>query len=335
MLPLPLLLLLAAPPPTPAAATNQAPAPVEPAKGWFRPGEVEKGCVARAIALPAGITASGTLKVRFVVWTDGTADRVELPGEVSPLVAEAITAAVKGCRFTPGRRPDGARAPVWTVLPLRFVDEAGAGGEKPAGGAPPATAAMPAAGTPPREADPGCVQKQFHFRFPPNQLLRGVLVMRVAMSAEGRPGAFEFPPDLPGEVADAFKLSVEGCRFLPAAAPGGQAVAGTFEHRVVFTLPGDAERAAGTGPKLKREARLASTTCLQRLHPYGMVGHAVVAVKVTARGVPTDFRLKPDNVPADMRLHIFDVLTTCKWEPAIGPDDQPVDGDTVVTIRYR
>jgi hypothetical protein len=54
-----------------------------------------------------------------------------------------------------------------------------------------------------------------------------------------------------------------------------------------------------------------------------------------AEGEPTNFRLLPENTPAALRLAIFDVLSACRWEPAIGLDDRPVAGDTEVTIRYR
>jgi hypothetical protein len=331
---LPLLLLLAAEPIVPAE-------PVVPGRGWFKPAEVEKGCVARSIVMPPGVTGTGKVNVKFAVWTDGTPDRVEVTEVVPPLVAEAITAAVKGCRFTPGRKPDGARAAVWTSLPLRFVDESGAAGheapEGTPGQAPPPVGGgtPPSPGTPPRQAEPGCVEKQLHYRFPPNRMLRGLLVIRVAMSAEGTPGAFEFPPDLPPDVANAFKLSVQACPFQPATTPAGLATAGTYEYRVNFALPGEAEREAGAGPRLKREAKLASTACLQRLRPFGVIGHAVVQVRVTEGGEPTNFRLQPDNVPADLQLHIIDVLGTCKWQPAVGLDDKPIAADTVVTIRYK
>ena len=45
--------------------------------------------------------------------------------------------------------------------------------------------------------------------------------------------------------------------------------------------------------------------------------------------------MQPENTPASLRLAIFDVLSMCKWDPAVGLDDQPTAGDTSVTIRYR
>jgi hypothetical protein len=320
MLTLPLLLLLAADPPVPAtAATNQVPSPVFATSGHTRPAETEKGCVGRSIRLPralAGMTGSVTAK--FAVDRDGSVSRFELLSEAPGEVASGLWQAVQDCRFSPGKDPRGMPVLMWVILPIRFQ-----------GDAPP-----PEAGTTPREADPGCIQKQLHFRLPPNRLLHGLLVVRVALSAEGTPGAIELHSDLPDDVANAVRLSIRGCSFLPARSAIGQALAGTFEYRVNFALPGEAERAS-VAPKLKREARLASTTCLQRLRAFGVIGHAVVQVRVTADGEPTDFRLQPENVPADLRLHIFDVLSTCKWEPALGLDDLPVAADAVVTIRYR
>jgi len=61
----------------------------------------------------------------------------------------------------------------------------------------------------------------------------------------------------------------------------------------------------------------------------------VVQVTVTPEGEPTNFRLQPQNTPVDLRTQIIDVLSMCKWETALGPDDKPVAGDTEVTIRYR
>lgn len=304
--------------------------PVALGPGWFKPAELEKGCVGRAIVMPPGLAGSGRVVVKFAVQVDGTADRVEVPEVVPRLIAEAIAAAVKGCRFSPGRAPDGKRAAVWTTLPLRFEEEI------PYAGTPrPAAAPPPPAGTPPREARPGCIDNQLHYRFPPNRLLHGVVAVRVAVSAEGKTGAFQFPPDLPDDVVNAFTLSIQDCPYLPATAPGGEATAGTFEYRINFAAPGDAERASGAAPRVKREARLTSPTCLQRLRPAGVIGHAVVQVTVTAEGEPTNFRLQPENTPASLRLAIFDVLSMCKWDPAVGLDDRPTAGDTSVTIRYR
>ncbi len=325
MLALPLLLLLAAEPVAPPpAATNEPRAPVFATSGFTRPAEARKGCVARHIRLPVDMAgSSGSVTVKFAVELDGSVSRFEPLSDAPDRVAAAIWEGVKGCKFTPGRDPKGAPLAVWMILPLRFQPDA-----------PPTPSTPTASGTPPREAEPGCIRKQLHYRFPPNRLLRGLLVIRVAVAADGKQGAIELPPDLPDDVANAFKLSIEGCSYRPATSAGGQAVAGTFEYRVSFAEPGEAERAA-EATRLKRQAKLASTTCLQRLRSFGVIGHAVVQVRVTADGEPTNFRLQPDNVPAEMRLHIFDVLATCKWVPAIGLDDKPVDADTVVTIRYR
>lgn len=313
-----LLLLLAADPVT-------VPEPATPGQGWFKPAEVERGCVARGIVMPPGLSGSGRVTVRFAVQEDGSADRVEVPEVVPRPVAEAIATAVKGCRFTPGRKPDGKRAVTWATLPLRFVEEAPAPGPAP----------IPSAtGSPPREAEPGCIQRQLHYRLPPNRLLQGPVVARVAITPEGKKGAFQVLPELPEDAANAFRFSIEDCPLLPATTPEGTPTAGTFEYRINFAQPGQAERAAAA-PGLKREAKLASTACLQRLRPSGVMGHAVVQVLVTAEGEPTNLRFEPQNIPVDLRTQIADVLSMCKWETALGLDDRPVAGETVVTIRYR
>ena len=320
MHPLTLLLLLAADPVVPPAATSEAPAPVFATSGYTKAAEVKKGCVARGIQLPpqqAGF--SGTVTARFAVAPDGAVSRFEALSETPGELVTAVWQAIQRCQFAAGKDPKGVPVATWLILPIRFVAEA-----------PP-----PFTGTPPREAEPGCIDNQLHYRFPPNRLLHGLVAVRVAISAQGKTGAFEVSPGLPDDVVDAFRLSIEGCPFLPAVTPEGKATAGTFEYRVNFTRPGDAERAAGTAPRLKREAKLTSTTCLQRLKPFGVIGHAVVEVTVTPEGEPTNFRLQPQNTPADLRMLIIDVLTLCKWEPAIGLDDRPVAADTSVTIRYR
>jgi hypothetical protein len=314
-----LLLLAAEPAVTPAAATNQLTAPVFATSGFTRAAEVKKGCVAGAVRIPVDQAGfGGSVSTKFAVELDGTTSRFEVLSDAPEPVAAAIAEAVKGCPFTPGRDPKGVAVVSWVILPLRFE-----------------ATAPPPAGSPPREAKPGCIDNQLHYRFPPNRLLHGLLAVRVAVSAEGKPGAFEFPAGLPDDVVSAYRLSMQDCPYLPATAPGGQAIAGTYEHRVFYAAPGDAERAAGTAPKLKREAKLSSPTCLQRLRPAGVIGHAVVEVTVTAEGEPTNFRLQPENTPAALRLAIFDVLSACRWEPAIGLDDRPVAGETSVTIRYR
>ena len=58
-------------------------------------------------------------------------------------------------------------------------------------------------------------------------------------------------------------------------------------------------------------------------------------VTVTPEGEPTNFRLEPQNLPADLRTQIVDVLSMCKWGTALDLEDRPVAGDTEVIIRYR
>jgi hypothetical protein len=315
-----LLLLLAVDPSLPpAAATNELVEPVFATSGYVKPAEVEKGCVGRSVRVPAELESfNGRATAKFVVMRDGTVKGFEVITETPRPLVDAIWQAVQSCKFTPGLDSKGTPRDIWMILPFRFQG-----------------AASPTAGTPPREAKPGCIDNQLHYRFPPNRLLHGLVAVRVAISAEGKPGAFQFPPGLPDDVVSAFTLSMQDCPYLPATDPGGQAIAGTYEHRVFYARPGDAERAAGTAPKLKRQAKLSSTLCLQRLKPAGVIGHAVVEVTVTAEGEPTNFRLQPQNTPAALRLAILDVLAACKWEPAIGLDDKPVAGETSVTIRYR
>jgi hypothetical protein len=312
-----LLLLTAEPAVPPPAATNQLPAPVFATSGFTRAAEVKKGCVGQQIRMPQQLAGfNGTVTAKFAVGPDGSTSRFEALSETPDEVSTAVWEAVKRCPFTPARDPKGLAVTTWMIIPIRFE------------GHPP-----PASGSP-REAEPGCIDNQLHYRFPPNRLLHGLVAVQVAISAEGKTGEFQFPPGLPDDVVNAFRLSIESCTLLPAATPEGKAIAGTFEYRVNFTRPGEADRAAAA-PMLKREAKLSSTLCLQRLRPFGLIGHAVVQVTVTPEGEPTNFRLEPQNMPADLRMQIMDVLGMCKWEPAIGLDDKPVTADASVTIRYR
>jgi hypothetical protein len=322
-----LLLLLAAGPvvvPEPAApspaATNQRSSPVFATSGFTKAAEVRKGCVANQVRLQvdlAGVT--GTVTSKFAVEPDGSVSRFEPLSDAPGGVVAAIWEAIQSCQFTPGKDPKGVPVATWMILPIRFVAEG-----------PP-----PVAGTAPREAEPGCVGNQLKYRFPPNRLLHGLLGVRASISAEGKVGAVEVPPDLPDDVVNAFTLSIQGCEFQPAMTPEGKPTSGTFEYRVNFGQPGAAGRADGGGPKLKREAKLSNTLCLQRLRPFGVIGHAVVQVTVTPEGEPTNFRLQPQNLPVDLRTQIVDMLSLCKWETALDLEDRPVAGDTEVTLRYR
>jgi hypothetical protein len=321
-----LLLFLAAEPSAsatpsvpPTAAGNELAPPVFAGAGYTKPALVEKNCVGKNLRVPGDMESfSGSATVKFVVMRDGTVRGFEVLTDTPRPLADAIWQAVQSCKFTPGLDAKGTPVNIWMILPLRF---------KGAGGA--------AAVKPPHEAEPGCIDNQLHYRFPPNRLLRGTLSVHVGVSPTGEVSAFRFPPDLPDDVLSALTLSIRGCTLRPALDADGAPTAGIFEYRVNFGQPVGAERDGGGGPVHKREAKLSSPTCLQRLKPAGVIGHAVVEVTVTAEGEPTNFRLQPENTPASLRLAIIDVLATCKWEPAIGLDDRPVAGDAEVTIRYR
>ena len=294
--------------------------PVFATSGFTKAAEVRKGCVASRVGRLADLVGfTGTVTSKFAVDPDGSVSLFEPLSDAPGQVVAVIWEAIQGCQFTPGRDPQGVPVATWMILPLRFVADG-----------PP-----PIAGTPPREAEPGCISNQLKYRFPPNRLLHGLLSVQAAISAEGKVGAIGLPPDLPDDVVNAFTLSLQGCEFRPARTPEGRPTGGTFEYRVDFGQPGAAGRAAGGGPRLKREARLSNTLCLQRLRPFGVIGHAVVQVTVTPEGEPTDFRLQPQNLPADLRTQIVDVLSMCKWETALDLDEKPVAGDAEVTIRYR
>jgi hypothetical protein len=321
-----LLLLLAAEPSVPStpsvpptAATNELAPPVFAGTGYTKPAEVERGCIGRSIRVPSGAESfSGNVTVKFAVMRDGAVQHFEALTDTPGPLADAIWQAVRGCRFTPGRDATGTSVAIWMILPLRFK---GSGGGAAVKG--------------PREAEPGCIDNQLKYRFPPNRLLRGLLSVQVEVSPTGKVSAFRFSRDLPDDVVSAFTLSIQGCTLQPAVDADGNPAAGTFEYRVNFGQPGGAGSAAGDGPAHQREAKLSSTSCLQRLRPFGVMGHAVVQVTISPDGEPTNFRLQPQNIPIDLRTQIIDVLSMCKWETALDHQGKSVAGDTEVTIRYR
>jgi TonB family protein len=124
---------LAAPPPV-AAPTAQAvplpppPAPIEeapryPTEGFRRPRLVEPGCVQRSIRLPRDATArlSGPVTVKFAVGTAGEVGLFQVLGDVGdPRVAQALSDAVRGCRFVPGADAQGTPTRLWVTMPIRF-----------------------------------------------------------------------------------------------------------------------------------------------------------------------------------------------------------------------
>jgi hypothetical protein len=313
-----LLLLLAAAPPVPTPSAAGELAVLDSAAGYVKPAEVEKGCVGRSIRVPRELASfSGNATVKFAVMRDGTVRHFSALTDTPGPLADAIWQAIQGCRFTPGLDPKGTPVPIWMVLPLRFKGVGGGAAVKP-----------------PQEAEPGCIDNQLKFRFPPNRLLRGALSVQVGVLPTGEVSALHFPEGLPDDVVNALSLSIRGCTLEPALDAARTPTVGIFEYRVNFGQPGGVA-ATGGGPVHQREAKLSSTACLQRLRPFGVVGHAVVQVTVTPEGEPTNFRLQPQNIPVDLRTQIVDVLSLCKWETALDHQGKPVAGDTEVTIRYR
>lgn len=131
----------AAPVPLPPSIPRQRPASQEPpaardeepvvARAGYRlPAPVTPRCVEKSARLPAPVAdrMPGSVILRFAVGRDGAADLVQmqpgpdrLPGErVEPEIVEALTAAVKGCRFTPGLDDHGRPARMWVVSKVQF-----------------------------------------------------------------------------------------------------------------------------------------------------------------------------------------------------------------------
>jgi hypothetical protein len=104
------------------ARPDLADAPAYATTGHRKAAEVEPGCVARSIALPAGLTAGGAVQVvKFAVDASGRPSRFEVLSPVSDeRVGAAIWKAVETCRWKPGADPRGLPLTLWVILPLRF-----------------------------------------------------------------------------------------------------------------------------------------------------------------------------------------------------------------------
>jgi hypothetical protein len=127
-----LLILLAAepsapatpsvPPVPPSAATNQVPAPVFATKGYTKPDEARRGCIAKRLRMPNGNWDWGTVTLKFAVRVDGSGDSVELLSDKPPPpeLVSAFAEAVRQCEFIPGRDPSGKPVATWMILPFGF-----------------------------------------------------------------------------------------------------------------------------------------------------------------------------------------------------------------------
>ncbi len=116
-------------PPPPAAASDE---PVFAGPGFRRPSPVAPGCIERNVRIPQSSAdrLPPSVMLRFAVGRDGSADLVQvLPGpdrspneRIEPQVAQALTQAVRGCRFTPGADESGRLARLWVMMRVRFAE---------------------------------------------------------------------------------------------------------------------------------------------------------------------------------------------------------------------
>jgi hypothetical protein len=105
--------------------------PVVPRAGYRHPAPLTPRCVEQGIRLPASWAdrLPGSVILRFAVGRGGAADLVQmqpgpdrLPGErVEPEIAEALAAAVRACRFSPGADDQGRPTRMWVVTKVRFA----------------------------------------------------------------------------------------------------------------------------------------------------------------------------------------------------------------------
>lgn len=97
--------------------------------GYTKPKERDRGCVARRITMPSGVTFAGTVLVKFLVRADGTTERFERLTPLSDGSApqgtvkrfdDRLYAAIRSCAFEPGLDSKGIPRNIWLILPLRF-----------------------------------------------------------------------------------------------------------------------------------------------------------------------------------------------------------------------
>jgi len=118
------------PPPVAASASDE---PVFAGAGYRRPAPVTPGCIERGVRIPQSLAdrLPPSVMLRFAVGRDGSADLVQvLPGGdpgtgVRPIdaqLAQALTQAVRACRFTPGADEAGRLARLWVMMRVRFAE---------------------------------------------------------------------------------------------------------------------------------------------------------------------------------------------------------------------
>jgi DNA-directed RNA polymerase subunit RPC12/RpoP len=101
--------------------------PVFAGAGYRRPVPTTPQCVERNLRLPADAGGqAGTVTLRFAVGRSGVADLLDVqagpgwpPGRrVEPRLVQALEAAVRGCRFTPGADEQGRPVRLWVVMQI-------------------------------------------------------------------------------------------------------------------------------------------------------------------------------------------------------------------------
>lgn len=114
------------------ASAGRVEEPVAARAGYHLPAPVTPGCVEQGIRLPASWSRRRPRSVilRFAVDRRGGADLIQMqPGPdrragegVEPDVAQALRAAVRGCRFSVGTDERGQAVRMWTVMKVKFAE---------------------------------------------------------------------------------------------------------------------------------------------------------------------------------------------------------------------
>lgn len=119
-----------APAPRESRAAGREDEPIAARPGYRQPSAVKPGCVQHGVRIPSRFRdrLPGSVIVRFAVGRNGSADLIQMqPGpdrargeRVEPELADALTAAVKACRFSPGTDDHGRPVRMWSVMKVQF-----------------------------------------------------------------------------------------------------------------------------------------------------------------------------------------------------------------------
>jgi len=182
--------------------------------------EVERGCVARELRVPAGSLKEEELRFRIRVAPDGKAAGLEVPADLADGVVAALQEAVDRCPLKPARAAGGEAVEGAITLRLRLVAQRD--GARTAEVAGPAAPAAPSLARPARLKGKGC--------------LRGIqglgrvgeATVRVRVSEQGVPEDYAIQPhEVPADLRSRIMDALASCEWAPALDAAGKPVTGS------------------------------------------------------------------------------------------------------------